>query len=428
MKKYIVYFKNQLLSFFKGNVYLKKRRITILIFHLYLWFAFFYFIIILLFIKLLNKFVIIRFGQLNSSRIGHFSIETELYLIKKKKLSYLKRKVIDVFCTQDFICNYYLLRIINSKIIIFPIFLIYPIIYWLNKLKIKKNIILLGSGEDYGNFLEKNKLIINLSKSDQLLGEKKLKEIGIQENDKIICLIVRDSSYLNKFFPFKDWSYHNYRDCDIDNYLDACKKLSDLGYFVFRMGVVSNKFIKISDNRIIDYCNSNLRNEFLDVYIASRCCFGITSGTGFDSLINVFRKPIIYTNYVPVGPMHVNSSRFLTIIKHHFSYKFNRNLSLKEIYDLNLSASFDGNDFERKEIKLIENTKEEITSSVIEFEKRISTNNLLNTSLQNEFLVVLKKLHAKYGMQSDIIKLTSNKIYLSSMANSFLEKNRYLLK
>jgi hypothetical protein len=126
--------------------------------------------------------------------------------------------------------------------------------------------------------------------------------------------------------------------------------------------------------------------------------------------------------------MHVNSSRFLTIIKHHFSYKFNRNLSLKEIYDLNLSASFDGNDFERKEIKLIENTKEEITSSVIEFEKRISTNNLLNTSLQNEFLVVLKKLHAKYGMQSDIIKLTSNKIYLSSMANSFLEKNRYLLK
>ena len=83
MKKYIVYFKNQLLSFFKGNVYLKKRKITILIFHLYLWFAFFYFIIILLFIKLLNKFVIIRFGQLNSSRIGHFSIETELYLIKK---------------------------------------------------------------------------------------------------------------------------------------------------------------------------------------------------------------------------------------------------------------------------------------------------------------------------------------------------------
>jgi putative glycosyltransferase (TIGR04372 family) len=428
MKKKILYFKNQLLIFCQGDVNLKKKKITTLIFYLYIYFFFFLFIIIFLFTKLLNKFLIIRFGILNSSRIGHFSIETELYLIKKKKFSYLKRKVIDIFCIEDFVCNYYLLKIINTKTIILPIFLISPIVYWMNKFRIRDKIVKLPYVVDYGNLLEKNKPIIKLGASDLLLGAKKLKEFGVQENDKIVCLIVRDSAYLNKFFPFKDWSYHNYRDCEIDNYLKACKKLSDLGYFVFRMGVVSNKSIKISDPKIIDYCNSNLRSEFLDVYIASRCTFGITSGTGYDSLINIFRKPIIYTNYVPVGTMHVNSLRFLTIIKHHFSNKLNRYLSLSEIYDLNLSASFDGKDFEKKEIKLIENTEEEITSSVIELEKKISKNNFKNTNLQNEFIDFLKQSHIKYGMQSNIWKLPSNKIYLSSMANSFLEKNRYLIK
>ena len=42
---------------------------------------------IFIFIKILKPILQIRFGQISSSRIGHFLINTELYLqnIKKKK-------------------------------------------------------------------------------------------------------------------------------------------------------------------------------------------------------------------------------------------------------------------------------------------------------------------------------------------------------
>ena len=46
-------------------------------------------------------------------------------------------------------------------------------------------------------------------------------------NDKIITLIIRDEAYLNHKFS-KDWSYHDYRDGEVDDYLEACKKLTDL--------------------------------------------------------------------------------------------------------------------------------------------------------------------------------------------------------
>ena len=42
----------------------------------------------------------------------------------------------------------------------------------------------------------------------------------------------------------KNWSYHDYRDGEVDDYLEACKKkLTDLGYYFFRM-----KLLKFKDN------------------------------------------------------------------------------------------------------------------------------------------------------------------------------------
>ena len=76
---------------------------------------------------------------------------------------------------------------------------------------------------------EENK-IVN-SKAVNLIFSNKEKEIGnsylnkYKTSDyKFVCFHSRDSSYLKSYMPDKDWSYHNHRDCNINNYELAIKK------------------------------------------------------------------------------------------------------------------------------------------------------------------------------------------------------------
>lgn len=64
-----------------------------------------------------------------------------------------------------------------------------------------------------------------------------------------MCLNVRDSAFLSKSDPLnwsksRDWSYHNFRDSEINTYVAAAETLADMGYTVFRMGaIVKERFV-----------------------------------------------------------------------------------------------------------------------------------------------------------------------------------------
>ncbi len=45
-----------------------------------------------------------------------------------------------------------------------------------------------------------------------------IREFGIPDNAKWICVHSRDSTYLESQFPEVDFSYHSYRDSDINTY------------------------------------------------------------------------------------------------------------------------------------------------------------------------------------------------------------------
>ena len=53
-------------------------------------------LIILILIKLFSRLLLVRFGQLPSDRIGHLSIDIELYLCQLQKTQ-LKKKIKDFF-------------------------------------------------------------------------------------------------------------------------------------------------------------------------------------------------------------------------------------------------------------------------------------------------------------------------------------------
>ena len=112
-----------------------------------------------------------------------------------------------------------------------------------------------------------------------------------------ICFHSRDRAYLQHYNNQKDWSYHDFRDSNIDTYLPAMEHFTKLGYPCFRMGSKVEKKIETNNNNIIDYASSSSQSDFLDVYIASKCFMAVYSESGISVIPEVFDRPIVYVNW-----------------------------------------------------------------------------------------------------------------------------------
>ena len=188
--------------------------------------------------------------------------------------------------------------------------------------------------------------------------------MGIAKNSKFACFIIRDSTYLTNNFKDFDYSYHNFRDCNIENFLLAAETLADRGYYVLRMGKVVSSKLNSNNLKIIDYANSQFRSDFMDIYLGAKCKFILTTQTGYDAIPYVFRKPAAAIS-IPIGWIRSFKYDNLSITKHHFNKRTNKYLSMREIFDYNLGFSQRADEFKKKNIKIIENSNTEINDLVI---------------------------------------------------------------
>jgi putative glycosyltransferase (TIGR04372 family) len=327
-------------------------------------------------IRLISNVVLIRFGELPSNRIGHFANDVHQYIYNLKEKNFFF--TIDFFCLTKPICNYELVKIFKKDLFILPKILIFPF-FLINKIKFigsaKHNIILVPST---GRDLRDRSIVDNnhyrFDKKDILYGNSFLKNLGIKNDDKFICLIVRDGEYLKEHEPEKNWDYHNYRDCDIKNFEFVSNYLTGLGYYVFRMGAKVSKPMLTKNKKIIDYATIGIRNEFLDIFLSAHCEFGISTMLGFDSLIEMFNKPLVCVSGAPIGHIRSVNKKHLTIFKHHLSIKSHNRLTLSEIFELNLANALDSKNYENKGIILIENSPEEIKEATKEMLKLMQNN------------------------------------------------------
>ncbi|EMN96772.1 glycosyltransferase, TIGR04372 family [Leptospira interrogans serovar Medanensis str. UT053] len=201
-----------------------------------------------------------------------------------------------------------------------------------------------------------------------------LEKMGITAGAKFVTILARDSVYTREKEPDRDWSYHDYRNTDVNSYVKAAQFLVNAGYFVIRMGSkVKDKF-EFQNKNVIDYATNGTRSDFMDIYLGAKCEFCITMGSGWDSIPFIFRKPIVYVNLVPIGYIYSYSTRYITISKKYFSIPDNRELTLKEIVSRNLHNFFESSQYINNGIKLIENTPEEIYDVVIEMFQRLNGN------------------------------------------------------
>lgn len=398
---------------------LLKKIINRLILILFLFFTPFIFFLV----KLVSVKVTINFGILNASRIGNLAAVSELYLCEKKLIKKNKKKIINIIAIQKPICNNFLLKLIKRKIFFFPYFFVRANIIFFS---IMNNIFNLSNKNlihKFGDLTIKEdrdvKGLFSIFPNQISLNEKELKKgaeilsrINVTKKDKIVCLIVRDDKYLKQEYKNRDWTYHKYRDCNIENYITTCKYLSDKGYKVFRMGKFVNNKISISNKNIIDYPFSQIKSDFMDIYLAYKCEFCISTGLGYDAVPAIFRKPIVYTNIIPIGCLWTFSSKYIAILKHLIFKKNNNYLSTSQHFTLDIDNADNFKSFDEKGLIILENNEQDILNVVKEMllliEDKFSSNSINHVNSKEFWDIYKKNIFKKYKSYEHYGNFVSN--------------------
>ena len=373
-----------------------------------------------LIIVLISNFYLIRFGMVFGEKIGHFSADTEAYLLRKKKSNI---KSIDFITVTKNICNKSLLKLWKQKFFIFQnrkiiLSLLYccRIISKSNKHTIK----LFANYEDYYLFNNYSSSIEfeEKDKEDLVLF---FKNYNLDKNSNFICIHNRDNSYHKNNLAEIDLSYHSHRNFGINNLVDACKEIIEKNYSVIRMGQETSTTIRENKN-IIDYSKSNLKSEILDLILISKCKFYVGCDSGLWGVALLFRKPIVWTNIASIKNLQIiNYSPLFFIFKHFYSLDLKRNLSIQELHNENLLDLDNEKKLKEKNIKLIENTKDEIEEIIYEmflFQNNLATYSEEDTLKQNLFWKKLNKF----------LPINKSKYDNFRIGKKFLNNNLYLIK
>ena len=388
-------------------------------------------LLILFFVRIVSPIILIRWMPLVSTRIGHFAINTELYLCEQRLNAVNnKQKIFDIFYLVKPVSNIQLSKMWSRVIRIWPLWIVEPI-RLINKYfkgSEKHEIENYTHGAiDIFNLLDKYPPHLKFTPTEEEYGYEQLKLMGIDKKDPFVCLIARDKAYLNKQFPKLGdsyFSYHNYRDVNIENYYLVCEYLSKLNYYVLRMGAkVEKKMIKIND-RVIDYASNGMRSDFMDIFLCAKCSFVISSSTGLDMVANIFKKDCVKTNFVPIALTETSSSRLLYIYKHIIDKKTKKKLTFSQIVNEGLISAENTEIYEKKEVEVNENSPQEILEVTKEKIERLNNNwetKIENQQLQNKFW----SLFPAYSKNNDGSPLHGE--IKSQVGTEFLKKNKNFL-
>ena len=156
------------------------------------------------------------------------------------------------------------------------------------------------------------------------------------------------------------------------------------------MGKINSQKFDFNHKRLIDYANESDQSDFLDIYLCANCKIFISTCSGLDFVAKIFRRPVLFTNQVPIGSAVLSSIIDMVIFKKYYSNVKKRMLTLNEIFDNNLELIKNGNEFKKLGIRIIENNSEEILDSTKDMIKFLE-HKLIEDPLEIKFKENLKK-------------------------------------
>jgi len=326
-----------------------------------------------LIIRALRPIVLIRIGTLTSGRIGHFVADGAEQVAR---LQQQPTNTVDWFWLGK-TCNSQWELMIRRSL---------PVHAWVKHLDWWNRALPGGSAHERPSSYTDSRDVEGLyarydvkipflpTESDEALTW--LRGKGWTDGEPFVCLLVRDDEYLAKdplhgkgtTRSIDEWSYHRYRNSDIDTYLPAIHWLTEQGVWVIRMGKLMAKPLPTGIGHVIDYAFDPGKSDLLDIWLFANCIGCVSTSTGPDAVSVVYGKPLLFVNALPLG-LSLSWGESIWVPKPLRWAAMGRALSVSEhLANTWLTAS----EYEKAGIKIVNLSSDEITAAVQEFWQRSS--------------------------------------------------------
>ena len=221
------------------------------------------------------------------------------------------------------------------------------------------------------NSLDRTDAQLELTDTEIAEGMSQLRAIGVNPDKPYACLVVRDGGYYASLGE-KESDGYSFLNFDISTFEQAALSLVQRGYQVVRMGAGSAATFGAGHPSVIDYANSNLRSEFLDIYIAATCSFAVSTQTGPDAVCLAFRRPVCYIDVTRYSQFFFGTK--LAWWNPAELWQGDSRLTLQDILRGPVFWIKDPNDFIREGIRQVRSSAEKIDHLVMSFADAFENN------------------------------------------------------
>lgn len=327
-----------------------------------------------LLIKIVSLFKPMRVAEIYSPRLGHLALDCEIYLSEKELGKH--NEYLDLFCFKDGqIANKTLGTLFSRKMLIYKWnrYLLQAIQFFnfTKQHELLLNTRKISLGRDFECLIQQTEPHVYFTAAEIKQGQRELAALGLDPERPHICLLGRDSAFLQQTMPESDGDMQEPRNMDISTFKAGAEKLLSLGYNVIRIGSIVQQPLEINHPNFVDYACSGKQNDFMDIYLPATCKFFVGVQSGPMHVANVFRIPCLRINVVRLEIIEYCSPEDVGLFKLIKNKSTGKILSVSETIKAGISKwpieNFADSDFE-----VIDNTEDELLEAIKEMHLRIN--------------------------------------------------------
>ena len=366
---------------------------------------------------LLRKFMVVEFVLPNVTLFGHLALEPEKILSNiatqgPKLVGEPKRILIWSLGKSKDQVNQALVKIWRRELFVLPSAIVdamHRASKWLPNFEMR--VLQFDKLHENDHVLDSCESHLKFTSSEVKIGEKYLRDVGIEQGKPYICLIVREAAWAPP--TTGPSSSGTLRSRSFEDFLLAADALADLGVAVIKLGAAGT--FKTAGTKIIDYANSKEKSEFLDVYLPAHAKCVVSTMSGPDAVALVGRVPVLYVDIAQYSLCFAGTRLVTWVPARLISQKLGRALSLSEVFESGAGRFLGSSAFEQAGIKIEQSSPEQIRDYCIDFYKSLTNQKLDDGPMQNLYR---EKFHTLLSKNS-VAKLAP---FSSRLSPLFLEK------
>jgi putative glycosyltransferase (TIGR04372 family) len=204
--------------------------------------------------------------------------------------------------------------------------------------------------------------LLQLTDEHRTRGIACLRQLGVPDGAWFVCVHCREPGYA-------PGEKQEYRDGDVDNYRLAMATIVERGGWCVRMGDPTMTHLPKMDC-VVDYAHSDLRSDWMDVFLAASCRFFLGSASGLTNVASVFGVPSAIANQAPLSVVFPGGGFDIGIPKLFWSREKGRPLTFAEVLSCSLGDARFQPCYDDAGITIIDNSPEDIrdvTFEMLEF-------------------------------------------------------------